>query len=73
MLPKFHVKQRGGLCIITGEDGRIRREVPRPVLRLLMQSYGVVGERFQELCDALDAKGEATVECTERGMDFSRL
>ena len=61
----FHVKQRGRLCIITGDDGRIRHEVPRTVLRRQMEPYGIAGNHFQELCDALDLHGEATIEGLE--------
>jgi hypothetical protein len=71
MLLTFHVKQRGRLCIITGDDGRLRREVPRAMLRRQMQSYGVTDDNYNQLCQQLDAHGEAIVEGTETGGRFS--
>jgi hypothetical protein len=68
----FHVKQRGRLCIITGDDGRIRHEVPRATLRRQMQSYSVTDDDYCRLCEQLDAHGEATVEGTERGGRFAQ-
>jgi hypothetical protein len=61
MRNKWHVELKGDLCVITRDDGKVQKEIPRSMLKQQMEPYGVVGDLYDDLCDQLDGRGRATV------------